>query len=191
MSRSRFAPAIVRVLDVLASLKLTVLLFALSIFLVFAGTLAQVDHGVWDVVNHMYFRVWIAKVDFLAFERLVRMFYPVQWNLTGGFYFPGGKLLGGLLLANLLAAHSVRFKINAKGQRLWAGVAVIALGLIITFLVVRTGMKDTLASELSPAFCSILWESLRASLAAVGAGRRVLSALCIVAAAAPPSGGCF
>jgi ABC-type transport system involved in cytochrome c biogenesis permease subunit len=162
-----FRAAIVRVLDVLASLKLTVVLFALSIFLVFAGTLAQVDHGVWDVVNHMYFRVWIAKVDFLAFERLVRMFYPVQWNLTGGFHFPGGKLLGGLLLANLLAAHSVRFKINASGRRLWSGVAVISLGLIVTVLVVRTGMKDTLASELSPAFCSVLWESLRASLAAV------------------------
>ena len=37
-------------LSVLASLKLTVVLFALLIFLIFTGTLAQVDHGSWDVV---------------------------------------------------------------------------------------------------------------------------------------------
>jgi len=34
-----------RVLAALSSLRLTVALFALTIFLVFAGTLAQVDHG--------------------------------------------------------------------------------------------------------------------------------------------------
>jgi len=38
-------------------------------------------------------------------------------------------------------------------------------------------MKDTLASELSPAFCSILWESLRASLAAVAIGGAYFLAL--------------
>jgi ABC-type transport system involved in cytochrome c biogenesis permease subunit len=154
-----------RTLDVAASLRLTVVLFACSIFLIFVGTLAQVDHGVWDVVNHMYFRVWVAKVDFLVFERLVRMFYPVDWQLTGGFYFPGGKSLGALLLLNLLAAHTVRFKINAAGHRLACGLATIALGLVVTALVVCTGMKDTLASELSPTFCLVLWDALRGVLA--------------------------
>ena len=71
------------------------MLFALSIFLVFVGTLAQKDHDVWDVVNDTYFRVWFARVDFSAFERLVQIFFKsVDWNLTGGFYFPGGKLIG-------------------------------------------------------------------------------------------------
>src|SRR5947209_6059705 len=49
------------VLEGLASLKLTVVLLALSIVLVFCGTLAQIDHGIWVVVK-MYFRsffVWI------------------------------------------------------------------------------------------------------------------------------------
>jgi ABC-type transport system involved in cytochrome c biogenesis permease subunit len=154
-------------LNALASLRLTVVLFALSIFLVFMGTLAQVDHGVWDVVNHLDFRVWVARIDFVAFERLVHMFYPVNWQLTGGFYFPGGKLLGGLLLANLLAAHTMRFKVNATGQRLRAGLALIALGALITLLVVRSGMNDTLGSELSPTFCSVLWYSLLAALTMV------------------------
>src|SRR3990170_2364814 len=80
LDSARFALS--EVLAPLASLRLTVVLFALSIFLVFAGTLAQVDQGVWDVVNHTYFRVWFARVDFLGFERLVQMFYPAEWHLT-------------------------------------------------------------------------------------------------------------
>jgi ABC-type transport system involved in cytochrome c biogenesis permease subunit len=163
LSSSRFTAS--HALSTLASLRLTVVLFALAIFLVFAGTLAQVDHGIWEVVNHAYFRVWIARVDFLAFERLVQMFYPVEWPLTGGFYFPGGKLIGGLLLVNLLSAHAVRFKVAADGSRLRGGLAVVALGVLVTALVIRSGMNDTLESELSPAFCNGLWQSLRATLA--------------------------
>lgn len=147
----------------------------MAIFLVFAGTLAQVDHGIWDVVNHSYFRVWFARVDFQTFERLVQMFYPVEWNLTGGFYFFGGKLIGGLLLVNLLAAHAVRFKVAADGSRLWGGLGVIALGILLTALVIRSGMNDTLESELSPQFCQRLWLSLRAALASLAlAGGYVL-----------------
>src|SRR5690349_11730330 len=63
------------VLSLFASLRLTVVLFALSIFLVFAGTLAQVDNDVWEVVRHTYFRTWVAHVQFQAFERLGQMFY--------------------------------------------------------------------------------------------------------------------
>ena len=81
-----------RSLSALASLRLTVVLFALSIFLVFAGTLAQIDHDVWDVVNHSYFRVWFAYIELQAFERLVQMFCPRHdWNLGGGFYFPAAS----------------------------------------------------------------------------------------------------
>ena len=142
----------------------------MSIFLVFVGTLAQVDHGVWDVVNHGYFRVWIARVDFLSFERLVQMFYPLEWHRSGGFYFPGGKLIGGLLLVNLLAAHAVRFKVAAHGARLRAGLALVALGVLVTALVIRSGMNNTLESELSPGFCNGLWHALRATLAGLALG---------------------
>jgi hypothetical protein len=59
-----------RVLAVLSSLRLAVVLFALSIVLIFIGTLAQKDQDVWRVVNDTYFRVWFARVDFQVFERL-------------------------------------------------------------------------------------------------------------------------
>lgn len=159
--------SISEVLSALASLRLTVVLFALSIFLVFTGTLAQVDHGVWDVVNHSYFRVWFAWIEFQTFERLVQMFAKgASLNLRGGCYFPGGLLLGSALMVNLIAAHTVRFKIAAKGSRLIAGLAIIAVGTLVTTLVIRSGMNDTIESELTPAFCDNLWHALRAVVAA-------------------------
>ena len=45
----------------LASLKLTVTLFAMSTYLVLIGTLAQVDKDIWDVVRD-YFRTPFALV---------------------------------------------------------------------------------------------------------------------------------
>lgn len=154
------------VLAALASLRLTVILFSLSILLIFVGTLAQKDHDVWFVVNDAYFRVWFAWMEFVTFERLVQIFFKsVEWNLTGGFYFPGGKLIGLALLVNLAAAHAVRFKIAAEGRRLVVGNAIILAGLVITWLAIQSGMNDAVESELSPAFCNLLWQFLRGSLA--------------------------
>src|SRR5690242_8755987 len=93
ISEARYA--LERILAFLASLRLTVVLFGLSIFLIFVGTLAQKDQDVWSVVNDTYFRVWFARVDFQVFERLVQLFQKsVDWKLQGGFYFLGGKSLG-------------------------------------------------------------------------------------------------
>ena len=46
---------LVKLLKPLASLQLTVVLFVLSLVLVFAGTLAQVDNPIWTAVSD-YFR---------------------------------------------------------------------------------------------------------------------------------------
>jgi ABC-type transport system involved in cytochrome c biogenesis permease subunit len=169
-SHDGFRISITDALSALASLRLTVVLFALSIFLVFAGTLAQVDHGVWDVVNHSYFRVWFAWVELQAFERLIQMFAKgTALHLRGGFYFPGGLTLGSLLMVNLIAAHTVRFKISASGTRLASGLAIIALGAVVTVLVIRSGANDTIESELTPEFCRKLWLSVRVAIVAAAA----------------------
>ena len=52
----------------LASLKLTVALFAFGIFVVLVGTLAQTDADIWQVVRD-YFHAWIMWVD-------VNLFFP-------------------------------------------------------------------------------------------------------------------
>ncbi|MBV09316.1 MAG: hypothetical protein CMN21_08880, partial [Rubinisphaera sp.] len=112
----------------LASLKLSVFLFACGIFLVLAGTLAQVEKDIWDVVAS-YFRCWVAWIDF-------QVFFPKTWvpnmqNIPGGFWFPGGWMIGGLMALNLLTAHALRFKVQAKGTRMIWGLVVTALGIIL------------------------------------------------------------
>src|SRR5690606_31013411 len=49
------------ILKPLASLKLTVALFLMAIFIVLAGTFAQVEHDIWKVV-HDYFRDGFRRV---------------------------------------------------------------------------------------------------------------------------------
>lgn len=108
----------------LASLRLTIVLLALSIFLIFVGTLAQVEQGIWVVVEE-YFRSLIVWVKFDLFNKLL---YPNSEKvLPGGFWMPGGFLLLGLLVVNLIAAHAVRYKVTARGQKLALGGVLTGL----------------------------------------------------------------
>lgn len=112
-----------KALEVAASLRITVWLFALSFVLVFYGTWAQVDNGIWTVVDK-YFRsgwVWI-PLDVV----LLRTIDPVPFYIP----FPGGWLLGGILLVNLLAAHIIRFKVSWKRS----GILLIHAGIVIMML---------------------------------------------------------
>lgn len=54
-----------------ASLKLTVVLLALAIVLIFVGTLAQVTMDMWEVIS-LYFRSWLAWID-------VAVLFPPSW----------------------------------------------------------------------------------------------------------------
>jgi ABC-type transport system involved in cytochrome c biogenesis permease subunit len=128
-----------RILEPLASLKLTVVLFALSIFLILAGTFAQVDKDIWEVIG-LYFRCWFAWVPLQVF--FPQSFSPEKPIVIAdwiGIWFPGGKLLGLLLAINLVAAHLVRFKAVATGGRLMMGVIGIAVGCLITWAIVASG----------------------------------------------------
>jgi len=140
----------------LASLRLTVVLFAISIILVLAGTLAQIDYDIWYVVAN-YFRCWIAWIE-------LKIFFPRSWDVPGSFPFPGGWLVGGMLGVNLLAAHAIRFRVAGSGRRLWLGTVLIILGALLTYVVIQSGLDDTVESELTPAFCNGLWHALRAAL---------------------------
>lgn len=123
---------VTHVLRSVASLKLTVALFALSMMLVFFGTLAQVDEGIFTVLSKYFRCKFIAWIPFQIFVRFGQVFLGVshEAELSGSFPFPGGWLLGGLLLLNLLAAHAVRFKLNWKR----AGIVILHLGLVILML---------------------------------------------------------
>jgi ABC-type transport system involved in cytochrome c biogenesis permease subunit len=159
------------VLTPLASLRLTVTLLSLSLFLVLAGTLAQIDYDVWQVV-HSYFRTWIAWIE-------PRIFFPRGWEVLAGraFPFPGGKLLGVLLAANLFAAHAVRFKVAAKGGRLVGGLVLIGLGCLLTYAVIASGANTAVGSHLSEQFTNTLWHLMRGALGAAGLGLAYMLAL--------------
>ena len=161
-TRAIDSSAVLTLLQPLASLRLTVVLFALSMVLIMAGTLAQIDHDIWYVVAK-YFRAWFAWIDF-------QVFFPRAWELKGGFWFPGGWLLGAALGVNLLAAHALRFKLTARGSDLWIGLGWLTAGIAVTWLAIQSGLDDTVESELSPEFCNGLWHALRFSVGASALG---------------------
>lgn len=104
----------------IASLKLTVVIFALSFFLIFAGTLAQVHAGIWTVVDQ-YFRSLVVTID-------LQIFVPQDvLRVPGAFWFPGGLTLGTAMLINLIAAHTIRFKFTKKR----IGIILTHLGVIL------------------------------------------------------------
>lgn len=111
-----------RLLRAAASLRLTVALLALSMFLIFAGTLAQATQGIGQTIDG-YFRSAIAFVDLQLF--VPRQVATVPWSVP----FPGGGTLCALLLVNLVAAHSIRFSITRRR----AGIVMLHAGLILLF----------------------------------------------------------
>jgi ABC-type transport system involved in cytochrome c biogenesis permease subunit len=118
-----------RVLCALASLRITVVLFALALVLVFFGTLAQMNAGIWTVVND-YFRSWgLVWVPFQLFVQFGQVFFGVSHDayLGGSFPFPTGFTIGAVMMVNLLAAHIVRFRLTWKR----AGILVLHAGLIV------------------------------------------------------------
>ncbi|HSY17883.1 MAG TPA: cytochrome c biogenesis protein ResB [Candidatus Acidoferrales bacterium] len=110
-----------RLIKIFTSLRLTVTLLAFAIVLVFIGTLAQVDEGLYGA-QARYFRQWfIFGVDLFG----KRIPLPL----------PGGYLIGTLLLVNLLAAHIYRFQLTVKKigiQLAHSGVILLLVGQLIT-----------------------------------------------------------
>lgn len=127
-----------RLLMPLASLKITVFLFALSVVLVFCGTLAMKDWGM-RTVEKSYFRSFYVWIPLQVFARFGQVFFGAsdQATLGGGFPFPGGWSIGAALLVNLLAAHVVRFKLAWRRSGillLHAGLAILLVSELITGL---------------------------------------------------------
>ena len=102
-----------KVVNVLTSLRLTVVCLALALGLVFIGTIAQVKLGLY-IVQDQFFNS-----------------YFVWWKPGNANFkipvWPGGLLIGGVLLINLIAAHIKRFELSRKKF----GIFVIHAGLIL------------------------------------------------------------
>jgi hypothetical protein len=101
--------------DYLASLKLTILCLTLLMVLVFACTLAQVDLGTFGAVK-IYMRSMVVRARLPGTDWLV----PI---------YPGGALVGLVLLVNLVVAQARRLEWTGKKAGLWISHA----GLIMLF----------------------------------------------------------
>ena len=102
-----------KIVDLFTSLKLTIVCLAAGMALIFAGTLAQVHLGIHEA-QQRYFQSML-----------------VWWPAEGrGFripIFPGGHLIGAVLLLNLIAAHAKRFRWSWRKL----GIHLTHAGLII------------------------------------------------------------
>ena len=115
-----------KIVGFFTSLKLTVTLLAFAIVLVFVGTLAQVDEGLYAAQSH-YFRQWLV-VGAHLFGRKI----PI--------ILPGGYLIGMVLLLNLVSAHIYRFQLTRKKigiQLAHAGVILLLVGQLATDMMSR------------------------------------------------------
>ena len=116
-------------INLFTSLKLTVVCLVLGMLLVFFGTLAQVELGLYKAQNE-YFRSFF-----------------VYWGPAGASWripvFPGGYLVGGVLLINLVASHIKRFKFTREKAGIWmvhSGLILLLLGQLMTDLLSRESM---------------------------------------------------
>jgi hypothetical protein len=97
--------------DFLVSLKLTVALLVFGLVLVFFATLDQTNLGIWGI-QQKWFR------SFVVYQNVGQLTIPI---------YPGGYLIGGLLLANLIAAHIARFAFSLRKT----GILLAHFGLIL------------------------------------------------------------
>jgi hypothetical protein len=99
-----------------SSLRLTVVCLALGCVIVFWGTIAQVHLGLYKAQNE-FFRSFV-------------VYWPLDGSAPHIPIFPGGYLIGTVLLLNLFVAH---FRYYQPGKRK-IGIVLIHLGIVLLLL---------------------------------------------------------
>jgi len=127
-----------KALSAVASIRLTVVLFALSMVLVFFGTLGMMQHSIEETMKN-YFRSWLVMIEFQTIADFGKVFIPALFSpeskIPGKIPFPGGYIIGWLMFFNLAAAHAIRFKLTWKRSGIFllhAGVVVLLAGEFLT-----------------------------------------------------------
>ena len=162
--------AVWHVLSAFASLKLTISLLTLSVLLIFVGTLAQAEEGMWHVMAKYFRSPWFWVENWVFFPR---NWFPSFWEtgefgpefgfpLPDGrrvlFPMPGGMTIGLCLIVNLLMAHLIRFKVVARGQNLVTGCALLGLGITATVAVIaKSQIEQVIAQRASVGVDQAAW----------------------------------
>lgn len=128
------SPALRSVRNFFVSLQLTVVLLLLSLILVFIATLDQVHLGIWAIQQKWFH-------SFVVMQNTGDFSVPI---------FPGGYLIGGMLLINLIAAHIYRFKLTWRKtgiQLAHAGVILLLFGELISGLMQKDSTMQLIEGE--------------------------------------------
>lgn len=169
----------------LSSLKLTVFLLVMAVIVTWIATLDQTRIDIWEL-KAKHFGSLLVYVPFQTL--LPPAWFPTLQDVPGGFYIPSGIAIIYAMLINLVAAHSLRFRVQATGRRLVGGMLGVAFTVVITWLVIFGG-KGTDGFVAQPFSWRSLWTWLQigllglslASLTACtrfGKGARVEQVLC-------------
>lgn len=150
-----------QVLKMCGSLKITVCMFFLAIWLVLFGTLAQDEENL-EVVKAEYFNSFIAIVPFDVL--LPKTIFPHDKPLIGAFPFPGGAMIGWILMINLIAAKLTRFAVAAKGSRLVSGILLSLFGAGLVLTIIFVGNYSEGLQGAPPISYDTLWASLKVGL---------------------------
>ncbi|MEM6468833.1 MAG: cytochrome c biogenesis protein CcsA [Planctomycetota bacterium] len=146
------------VLAALGSLKFTVALFAFSLVIVLVGTLAQ-DEMNMQQVKERYFTCFVAWTYFDDF--FPQAFFAHANPIPGVIPLPGGAMIGLLLMVNLIASKSTRFKVSASGGRLFAGALFLILGFAVAGLIVMSGHNSDGLQGAPPFSYDAFWKGLQ------------------------------
>lgn len=157
------------VLSWLGSLKLTVALFACSLIIVLVGTLAQDEMNMLEV-KQRYFLSWVAPMHIDDFFPIA--FFPHEERIPGKIYFPGGALIGLMLMLNLVAAKVTRFRVHSTGSRRTVGAICMLLGAAVAAVIIFSGHNSDGLQGTPPDWLSYraLWGAVLASLTLLTAG---------------------
>ena len=145
--------------DFFSSLRLTVVCLVLGLVLVFVGTLAQVDLGLYKAQNE-FFRSFVVFWGPKA----------ASWKIP---VLPGGYLVGGVLLLNLVAAHVRRFHFTRKKIGIWmvhVGIILLLLGQLLTDMLSQESMLRLREGQPARNYSEIEREAELAVIDSTGAG---------------------
>lgn len=114
-----------RILNIFSSLEFSLACFTALFIIVLVGTFAQINHGIF-YVQKVYFN------SFFVYQKFNNINFPI---------FPGGALIGSLLILNL--SLSTIFKIKWSLKKI--GILTIHLGLIL--LLLGGGVTSCISTE--------------------------------------------
>lgn len=151
----------------LASLKLTVFLLVLAVFITFVATLDQTRSDVY-IVKMKHFDNLFVEVPFQTF--FVPRWFPNHQNIPGSFYLPSGLSVLVLMLMNLSAAHLLRFRLQAKGKQLLIGLLATGFATFLTWAIIFSGQGGDGLQSSPPLSWQQLWITMQMGVLLLGLG---------------------